>query len=234
MVLGLTPARGGSKGIPDKNLKEVNGKPLIAYAIECGLLSPSIDHHVVSTDSKQIAEVAKQYGAEVPFIRSAKLATDEAPMLPVIQHAILESEKYYKKEVRALVLLDPTAPMRTIEDVEEALKIFRENDCDAVISGNEAHRNPCFNMVKLENGYCRLLMSSGASVGRRQDAPEVFDLNTVVWVYSRGAIMEEEARIPKRTLLYEVPKERSLDIDSEKNVKYLEYIMSQDRFGKAP
>lgn len=225
ITLGVIPARAGSKGVPHKNIKNVAGKPLIAYAIECGLASESLDHVMVSTDSTQIVNIAQRYGADVPSIRPAELAHDSTPMLPVLQHAIVEAEKYYNGIVATLVLIDPTAPLRTVEDIESALRLFKQNDCEAVVSGNTAHRSPFFNMVKLKDGYVRLAQDFGSSIGRRQDAPELYDLNTVVWIYSRKALMEEQQRIPDRTILYLVPRERSLDLDTEFDFRLLENLL---------
>lgn len=227
MILGVIPARKGSKGVPGKNVKTVLGKPLIAYAIECGLKCPSIDHLIVTTDSEQIASIARQCGADVPFIRPDELAGDTTPMLPVLQHAVTASEEYYQKTVEALLLLDPTGPLRTVDDVEGCLKLFKDSDCDAVVSGNKAHRSPYFNMVMPNNGYVRLVIPTPEPIGRRQDSPPVYDLNTIVWIYSRKALMEECVRIPERTLLYVVPCERAIDIDTELDFKILEFMMGE-------
>ena len=225
MVLGLIPARGGSKGVPQKNIRLVRGKPLIAWAIECGLASPAIDHLIVSTDSEKIAEIARQWGAEVPFLRPSELAEDTTPMLPVMQHAIVEAEKYYENAVGVLILLDPTAPLRTVDDIENSLRLFRNSDCSAVISGNAARRSPYFNMVVPEDGYVRIAISNRRAIGCRQDSPPVFDLNTVVWIYSRSALMQERSRIPQKTVLYEVPAERAIDLDTELDFKILQSFM---------
>lgn len=212
--------------MPGKNLREVNGKPLIVFAIECGLRVPAIDRLIVSTDSERIARVARQWNAEVPFMRPAELAGDEVPMLPVMQHALREAEKIYRGTVETLVLLDPTAPLRTVDDVDGALALFHRSDCDAVISGNSAHRSPYFNMVVPDRGYMRLAIPSEADVGRRQDSPPVYDLNTVVWIYCRDALMVEQARIPQKTLLYEVPAERAIDLDTELDFRILEAMLT--------
>ena len=225
IVLGIIPARGGSKGVPDKNIRLVVDKPLIDYAIECGLACPSIDRVIVSTDSEKIANIAKAAGAEVPFLRPKELAQDDTPMLPVLKHSIGTIEKNSEIKVDLLVLLDPTGPLRTTEDVEEAIRLIREKKCDAVISGHLAHRNPYFNMVIQDGDYVRIVLNADTPIGRRQDAPKVYDLNTVVWVYTRSAVMEKNKRIPSRTMLYLVPAERSLDLDSERDFKYLEILM---------
>jgi CMP-N,N'-diacetyllegionaminic acid synthase len=227
MILGVIPARGGSKGVPQKNIRPVLGKPLVAYAIECGLKCPSIDHLIVSTDSDEIANIGRRFGADVPFMRPVELAEDTVPMLPVLQHAVQAAESYYGRMVRALVLLDPTGPLRTMDDIEGSLKILMDSACDAVISGNIAHRSPYFNMVTEQEGYIRLVIPNPEPIGRRQDSPPVYDLNTVVWVYSRRALMEEKSRVPRRSLLYLVPSERAIDIDTELDFKILEFLMSQ-------
>lgn len=223
MILGLIPARGGSKGVPKKNIRLVAGKPLIAYTIECARKCSSLDRVVVSTDSEEIATIARTYGAEVPFMRPAELASDTAAMVPVLEHAIAEIERRSGEQVEFLVLIDSTAPLRIPEDIEQALTICKQDDCDAVISVNAPHRNPYFNMVKEENGYVRLICEPERLVSRRQDAPPVYDVNTVVWIWRRKALMEDHARIPKRTKLYLVPKERSIDLDTEFDFKFLEH-----------
>lgn len=231
-VVCVIPARGGSKGVIKKNIRYVLGKPLIGYAIECGLSCPSIEHVMVSTDDESIAETAKQFGADVPFLRPGYLAEDLTPMLPVLQHALLQAEKFYAQKVETLILLDPTAPLRTVADVEECYILYRESGSDAVLSGNHAHRNPYFNMVvKKKDETVRLAIPQDETIACRQDAPEVFDLNTVVWIYSRKALMEEKKRIPAKSSLYIVPSARALDIDTEFDIELLEYTLAKQRKG---
>jgi CMP-N-acetylneuraminic acid synthetase len=226
VLLGVIPARGGSKGVRGKNIRPVNGSPLIVHAIECGKRCPSIDRLIVTTDSEQIAAIARDTGAEVPFIRPSHLAQDTTPMMPVLEHALLEAERLYGCTVEAIVLLDPTAPLRTKEDVEGAIALFRQGGSDTVISCNEAHRNPYFNMVAInEEGFVRCVLDSEPPIGRRQDAPKVFDMNTVVWVFSRKSIVEEKARIAKRTKMFLVPAERSVDLDTETDFTILEAML---------
>ncbi len=229
IILGLIPARGGSKGVPEKNIRIVLDKPLIAYAIECGLKCSFIDHLIVSTDSQKIAKIAINYGAEVPFIRPKELAEDTTPMLPVIEHTVKSAEIHYAKEIEAVILLDPTGPLRCEEDIKNALNVFKKTKCDAVVSGHIAHRNPYFNMVEKKEEYIRLVKEKSIQIGSRQAAPEVFDLNTVVWIYSRYAIMNECRRIPQRTRLYRVPAERALDLDTELDFEMLEFLMTKNR-----
>ena len=228
MVLGLIPARGGSKSIKKKNIRHLLGKPLISYTIECALACSFIDKAVVSTDDPEIADISKESGAEVPFIRPPELAMDDTPMLPVMQHAIETVEAIYREKVNILILLDPTSPLRRVKDIEEALSLFHHDDaCQAVVSGCKAHRSPYFNMVRLEDGFVQILIHTDKDIGRRQDCPSAYDLDTTVWIYSREAIMDIRKRIPPRTRLYIVPEERSIHIDTELDFMIVEFLMRE-------
>jgi len=227
ITLGLIPARSGSKGVKGKNIRPLLGKPLIAYSIECGLDCPSINHLVVSTDCEKIADVARKYGAEVPFMRPIELAMDNTPMMPVLEHAINSCEEKYQSRITALVLLDATSPMRTTSDVENCIKIFKGGDCDAVISAAPARRNPFFNMVISENGYIKLAIEPEKPITRRQDCPATYDLNNSIWVFSRRAILEDRERIPEKSRLYLMDEDCSVDIDSESDFKVLEILMKE-------
>lgn len=229
MVLGLIPARGGSKGVPGKNLRKVGGVPLIARALACAERCSSLDRVVVSTDSEEIADLARRCGGEVPFLRPAELASDTAPMLPVMRHAIESCESIHGQPVSILVLLDVTGALRLPADVEGAIECLITGGYDAVVSAAPAHRNPYFNMVQEVDGRARLVCTGadGEAIGRRQDAPVVHDLNTVVWVYRRAALMEEGARLPRNTGIFRVPAERALDLDTEFDFRLVEHVLSE-------
>lgn len=227
LIVCVIPARGGSKGIRDKNIRQVLGRPLIAYSIECGLACPSIDHVVVTTDSDRIAEIALKYGAEVPFMRPAGLAGDTTPMMPVLEHALHACEGLYATEIEALVLLSPANPLRTPKDVEKCLEIFRQGPCDAVITAVPARRNPYFNMVVEKGGYARLVIEPEVPIGRRQDCPAVYDLNDSIWVFSRETIVERKDRIPEKSRLYVMGQDSALDVDDELDLEILETIMER-------
>ena len=211
MILGVIPARGGSTGVPRKNLRLVSGKPLIAHAIENGRACKRIDKLMVSTDSEEIAKVAESAGAWVPFIRPFHLAQNDSPMLAVLEHALLEVELTQRTKISAVVL-------------DQAIALFERESPDAVISGTPAKRNPYFNMVEENNGFFRLVKKSNTEITRRQDCPKVYDLNTVVWIFSREAIIEIRERIPPRTLVFEVPEARAIDLDTEEDFKRLESV----------
>lgn len=227
-VVAFVFARGGSKGLPDKNLRPLGGKPLVAWAIETARASDHIDRVVLSTEDKRIAEVGRDHGAEVPFLRPAELAGDEAPEWLAWRHAIdaLESVPG-ARPIDAFVSLSPTAPLRAVEDVDRCIETFLAQDCDIVITATPARRNPYFNMVVQAGPYVRLAIPSETPIGRRQDAPPVYDLDTSVWVYSRAALMEQHARIPDRTKLYVIPEERSIDLDTELDFEILESMLER-------
>ena len=170
-------ARGGSKGLPGKNIRPLDGKPLIAWSIEHALAVQRIDRVIVSTDSDEIATISKQYGADVPFIRPANLATDESPEWSAWQHGL----EYLKEETGAvpeiMVSLPATAPLRLTIDINNCIDEYEKGSTDVVITVTDAHRSPYFNMVK-ENldGTYGLVNAPPLTIGRRQDAPMVYDL----------------------------------------------------------
>lgn len=233
MILGVIPARGGSKGVPRKNLRMVGGKPLLAWAIECAKASRLLDDFLVSTDDNEIYRAASYLGAPLPFLRPAELAQDSSPMLPVLEHAILETEKQKGITVQYAVLIDPTAPLRTSADIDAVIEMLKKDDCDVVVSGSPAHRNPWFNMVKREGEFVSLAADISPRPLRRQDCPTVFDLNTIAWGFSRRAVIEIGERIPPRTRLYETPGIRSIDLDTELDFQLLELVMKEKLHGNS-
>tara|TARA_Y100001970_G_scaffold15871_1_gene17854 strand:+ start:39584 stop:40639 length:1056 start_codon:yes stop_codon:yes gene_type:complete len=342
--------RGGSKGVPNKNLREINGKPLMDYTINQALKSGLFEHVVISTDSEKIAKRAKELGAETWFLRPAELSTDEAPKLPVIRHVFLESEKYYRERFDVLIDLDVTSPLRKTDDINRAYQQFIIEDADILITGSKARKNPYFNMVEDSRGSWDLVKSSAlnkilinenaiikeamnsisksgekclivvnpkeellgtlsdgdirksilrgslvddtikniynknplylvegnydnsnieklflekkldmipivnnkkvidyivwdkffmnrnklskkipklqiTSPVRRQDAPDVFDLNAAIYIWKRKSILKQNTLFTKKTSLHIMPEHRSVDIDSELDWKFVEFLM---------
>lgn len=215
-------ARGGSVGVPRKNIRELHGKPLIGWTIEQALAAPSIDAVYVSTEDEEIAEVAATYGALVPYRRPAELATSSAAKIPVIRHLVefLESEG---EQIDRIVDLDPTSPLRTVQDIENAVGLLAA-DTDAVITGYPSDKNPYFNMVerKPEGGYGLVVRSEAVS---RQSAPAVFSMNASIYVWHRTTL--EKGLWDGRTALYEMPRERSVDIDSELDFKLVDLLLTE-------
>ena len=218
-------ARGGSKGVPRKNIRNLNGKPLIAYSIETALACPLISKVVVSTDDPAIAEVATRYGAEVPFLRPAELATDTASEWLAWQHAIKEVQKSQRFDV--FVSLPTTSPLRNVSDVEAALKALDEQT-DCVISVTPSARNPWYNMVrKEENGFVEVVNKNEKSILGRQSAPQVWDMTTVVYAARPEYILENDRLFSGKVKSIEVPRERALDIDTEYDFQIAEFLVSQ-------
>lgn len=222
-------ARGGSKGCPGKNIRLLNGKPLIAYAIETGKQCPYINHVFVSTDDEKIAEVAKQWGAIVPFLRPAELAQDNSPEHKAWQHAVrwMQNQNEYPM-MDIMVSLPTVAPLRTVEDVNRGIEAFLEGNCDVVISVTEAARHPCFNMVKRdEDGYVSLLMPNNHVV-RRQDAPKVYDIVPGFYIMRSLQILTAETYWVGKIKGIELPRSHSVDIDTEIDFKIVESFFYHD------
>ena len=343
--------REGSKGIPGKNLRELHGKPLMAYSIEQALASELFSHVIVSTDSPRIANEAQRLGAESWFLRPKELATDYAPKLPTIRHAFVEAEKYYGRHFDVLVDLDATSPLRRVMDIERAYQQLLDEDSNNLISVNHAAKNPYFNMVEVSGGSPKLIKHTGKSnlttkpdcrildalemlntggekcvvvvdqegnllgtlsdgdlrkalvngiqlnmsireiynprpctltagkyslndaknlftenkydlipivnesgkfvdylvweelfldetsisrrgIGvsipaRRQDAPEVYDVNASIYIWRRRSILEDAELLTANTSLYLMPRRYSIDIDSEIDWEFVEFLMTK-------
>ena len=205
MILGLIPARGGSKGVPRKNVRQLAGKPLIAWTIEAALDAPSLDRVVVSTDDEEIAEIARAHGAEVPFLRPAELARDETADLPVYRHALAELG-----EPDSVAWLRPTAPLRAAEDIEAALGLLGETGADTVRSVTEAEHSP-YLMGRLDGG--RLVPLLGDVPERRQLLPLVYRLNGAVDVVRCSSV--GDVLFGGDVRAYVMPAERSVDVETE-------------------
>lgn len=222
-------ARGGSKGVPRKNILPVLGKPLIQYSIEQALACPLIDHVFVSTEDAEIAEVARRAGAEVPFMRPAELATDTAAKIPVIEH-LVEGVAKLGVDARIIVDLDPTSPLREQEDITACIRLLDE-ETDVVITGYEAEKNPYFNMVEQQpDGYYGLVKrTEGGAPYRRQTAPKVYSMNASIYVWHRHTL--SKGLWDGRARLHVMPRERSIDIDHPVDFKLVEFFM-QDKLEK--
>ncbi len=179
---------------------------------------------IVSTDDDEIARVAKNYGASVPFMRPAKLSSDSAPEWHVWQHA-LSWLSDQGRDVEALVILPPTAPLRSLADVNGAIEMFFNNKCDGVVCGTDAHRNPFFNMVTIDNEQrCTLAMSGKERFSRRQDAPTFYDLTTVCYVMSPEYTKVHKHLFDGDIRMFYVPLQRSVDIDTIFDFELAEFI----------
>lgn len=216
-VLCVIPARGGSKGLPGKNIKELMGHPLIAHSIMCAKMSRDLDRIIVSTDDDAIAKTAKRYGAEVPFMRPAELATDTSAMIRVLQHALTEMEKIGHIRYESLLLLDPTSPGRYPDDIEKAVRMAESDpDADGVIGVSEPEFNPLWHCVVEKDGLMSPLIPGASKFTRRQDVPRVFRINASLYLWKRDFILSEKAAKwieEGKHLMLEIPEQRAIHID---------------------
>lgn len=222
-------ARGGSKGVLNKNLSLIQGKPLIAYTIEQAIKSGLFDDISISSDSSEILEVAKKFGANVLIERPAEMSTDSAPKLPVIQHCLLETEKRTSKKFDTIVDMDCTSPLRAVSDILEAVKLFESHpEASNLITGMAARRSPYFNMVQIKpDGYVELAGKSEKSIVRRQDAPRCFDMNASIYIWRRESLLNSVSAIQNATILFEMPEERSIDIDSQLDFEFVSFLLER-------
>ncbi len=212
-ILGLIPARGGSKGVLGKNIKDLLGKPLIEYTVEAGSNSKYIDNLIVSTDNKEIMKVCKNIPVNVPFIRPDHLSTDNAKSIGVIQHAITNMEKLYSKKYDLVVYLEPPNPLRITEDIDKCIELFIESKPDSVVSVQEANQFHPILMKKIDNN--RLLpiwKDEEEGVPRQLYEPKAYMRNGAVYVFNRELIMKG-ILYGKNILPYIMPLDRSVCID---------------------
>lgn len=232
MIVGAICARGGSKGVPRKNLRSLAGKPLIAHTIQCAQACPSLQRVVVSTDDTEIADVARRYGADVPFIRPAHLAQDDSPKWPVFQHLVQTLEHMTGQRVGMLVDLDTGTPLRQPADIVGCVEQLRAGQAEVVVTAYEADRNPYFNMVELDlHGLARIVKPSAKPIARRQDAPAVYNLSPAVYAIARDALWTYEHWSEARLQIHVIPRERAIDIDSELDFRLVEHLLHRPKRG---
>ena len=219
-------ARGGSKGLPGKNIKPLSSKPLIAWAIHHAQAVKRIRRVIVSTDSEEIASVARKYGAEVPFLRPPELAQDDSPELNSWKHALDYIQQEENQLPDVMVSVPVTAPLRLPIDIENCLDLYSRAKPDVVVTVTDAHRSPYFNMIKKnKDGTVGLVIPPDKAVSRRQDVPDVFDMTTVAYAVDPQYIMESDSIFGGRVMAVHVPVERSIDIDTLLDFQIAEHLM---------
>jgi CMP-N,N'-diacetyllegionaminic acid synthase len=219
-VLGIIPARGGSKGVPRKNLREVRGKPLVVWAIEEGHKSEYIDRLVLSSEDEEIIRVARAHKCDVPFRRPADLSQDSTPGIEPVLHALRELPGY-----DYVLLLQPTSPLRTFEDIDACIAMCAHTGSPACVSVTKCQQHP-FLMYRMDAASCiSALLPEAAGFCRRQDYPDVFLLNGAVYVAETNWLVENKSFVKKRTVGYEMPPERSVDVDSEADLRALSALI---------
>ena len=223
-MIAIIPARGGSKGLPGKNVKLLNGKPLIAYAIEAALKAKYIDRVIISTDDEEIARVAVAFGAELPFMRPAELASDSAMAIDNYIYTINRLEKECGDSIDAFVVLQPTSPLRIAEDIDGAIELFNEKKADSVISyTQEAHPISWHKYVDNEGRFVDIFDSN---IKNRQENRVSYYPNGAVYVF-RTAMIRERKYYTDKSYAYIMPRSRSVDIDFIEDFEYAEFLLSK-------
>lgn len=222
-ILAVIPARGGSKGVPRKNIRDLAGKPLIAWTIEEAKKSKYIDRLILSSEDDEIIQVAKQYGCEVPFKRPIELATDETPGIDPVLHAIEQCPGY-----DYVVMLQPTSPFRTAYDIDGCIENLLTNDEDFCVSVSVSEQTPYW-MYTIEGGKLVSLLSQEKVATRRQDLPESYILNGAIYIAKVDKLIKEKSFLTLNTVGFLMNSNNSMDIDSEEDFLYCEVLINKNK-----
>lgn len=223
-MIAIIPARGGSKGLPGKNILPLCGKPMIAYSIEAAKQSKYIDHVIVSTDDQKIADIALEYGAEVPFLRPDILASDTAQAVDNYIYTIERLSKEWNTRIEEFVVLQPTSPLRIAEDIDGAIEMFIEKRADSVISYTpEAHPVRWHKYLDENNAFVEIF---DTTIANRQDLKTSYYPNGAVYVF-RFSIIKERRYYTDKSYAFVMPRSRSVDIDYKGDLDYVEFLMSK-------
>ncbi|MGH9458946.1 MAG: cytidylyltransferase domain-containing protein [Thermoanaerobaculia bacterium] len=230
-ILAVVPARGGSKGVPRKNVRVVAGKPLIAYTIETALAAGDLFFDaVVSTDDPEIAEIARAFGASVPFLRPAELAGDRVATVPVLQHAVETMERFHGVTFEWVCLLQPTEPFRTVDDLVGAVRLAELGDCDSVISVVQVFAHHPILMKKIVDDRLQPYCVEEVEGTRRQDYfPPAYMRNGAIYLTKRLTLMEQNSIWGGSIRPLVMPPERSVSVDDERDLKLVEILMLERR-----
>lgn len=227
-VLCTICARGGSKGVANKNVRVLAGSPLICHTVRQAIEAGLFEHVVLSTDADEITRAAVGCGAEAFFRRPADLATDGAAKLPVIRHALEESERHFGTRFEIVVDLDVTSPLRLVSDIVGALDALLDGDFHNIVTGATARRSPYFNLVERQrDGTFQVAKRTDPPLVRRQDSPPCFDMNASIYVWWREVLRANNGLFAGKTGLYVMPEERSIDIDSELDFEIVEFLLAR-------
>ena len=225
-IIALIPARAGSKGVKNKNIKNLLGKPLIYWTIDAAKKSKYIGRTIVSTDSEKIAEIARKFGAEVPFIRPKELSTDTAKSIDVILHAINFIQKNENLDDFIFIYLQPTSPLRTSKDIDAALEMFIKEKSLFLVSVCEAEHNPLWSLT-VKDKKIDIFLGEKYLNENRQSLQSFYRLNGAIYIGYSNGIKEKKTFITKDTLVYIMPQERSIDIDTELDFKIAEFLLQE-------
>jgi len=222
-VLAIIPARGGSKGVPRKNIRTVAGKPLIAWTIEEARKSRFIDRLILSSEDEEIIRIAREWECEVPFVRPSDLARDDTPGIATVLHALMEIQGYHY-----VVLLQPTSPLRGVEDIDGCIEMCVKDNLNATVSVTESEKSPYW-MYTIDAGSRLVpILPKPAGFDSRQTLPIVYALNGAVYVAEIGWLRSTKTFLMPETGAYIMPKTRSIDIDSEQDIILCDFLLKKN------
>ena len=229
-ILGSICARGGSKGVKNKNTRLLLEKPLMIYTIDAFKAWGKANRIICSTDSLEIQKIAVENGIEAPFLRPKHLATNKAGKLDVFKHLLNFCEEEENEKYDFYIDLDVTSPLRTAKDIDNAFNKLANSDADLICSCYRAERNPYFNMMELDEiGYAHLCKKPIENIVARQQAPQVYSLNASIYIYRRDFLVSTDYSYSGKTLLYEM-SEHSIDIDRQIDFDFVEYLLKEEKF----
>ncbi len=231
-VVAVITARGGSKGIPYKNLAPVGGLPLVAWTVEAARASRLLDRVIVSTDDPAIADVCRAYGAEVPFMRPAEFARDDSPHIDVITHALAWLAADEGRTPDYVLTLQPTSPLRTADDIDAAILLARERTCDAVVGVTPMRHHPHFALRVGPGGTLYPCAGDRVREARRQDLPPVFVPNGAIYLNRSHALLVQREFVPNGAVPLVMAAERSIDVDEPADLELAEFYLAR-REGRA-
>jgi CMP-N,N'-diacetyllegionaminic acid synthase len=228
-ILAVIPARGGSKGLPGKNIRELCGKPLISWTIEKAKKSKYLDTILVTSDSQEIIDIAKHGGAEVPFIRPAELATDYASTYDVVQHALNFYQDHENKSFEYVVLLEPTSPLREDDDIDQIIKslVKREDEFDGIVSVGEVSEHPSI-MKRLNNDSVKPFCNELVMTSRRQDNEAAYFPYGVAYICKTSTFTDEKTFYPKRCMAFLIKRYQNYEIDDLYDFLCVECVMKNE------
>ena len=225
-ILCTICVRGGSKGVKNKNIKKINNKPLVCYTVEQAIKSKIFKCIAVSSDSDKILNVVKKKGVKDLIKRPKKLAKDSSPKIPVIRHCLIEMEKKHNTIFDMIIDLDATSPLRKISDIRKALKKMILDDSNNLFTVCLSRRNPYFNAVEFKNNKIQPVKNFMKKLTSRQQAPIVYDMNASIYIWKRNFLLKSDTVFHKKTSIYIMPEERSIDIDTEFDYKIVSALLN--------
>ena len=227
-IIGLIPARGDSKGIINKNIVNLAGKPLIYYTIQQAQAVEEIDRVFVSTDSPRIQSVCKSIGLDVPFLRPEHLALDTTRTIDVVIDLLRYLKEEYNEQFDYVCLLQPTSPLRNIDDIKNCIRIIQTNNCDSVVSVSLVSEPHPHKMKVIRDGKLQPLIAGSDSSSPRQELPEIYKLNGAVFLTSVEVIMNQKSHFGENCYPYIMPEERSVDVNTKLDLQFVELLMSNN------